>query len=35
MGGTLDWSNDNAKVSADLNREIGGHTGVNIALNQD
>ncbi|CAB3225872.1 unnamed protein product [Arctia plantaginis] len=30
MGGTLDWSNDNAKVTADLNREIGGHTGLTV-----
>ncbi|CAB3245057.1 unnamed protein product [Arctia plantaginis] len=30
MGGKLDWSNDNAKVSADINKEIGGRSGLTV-----
>nr|WGO77590.1 gloverin [Lymantria dispar] len=30
FGGKLDWSNDNAKLGADIHREIGGRSGMTV-----
>nr|WGJ79125.1 gloverin [Hyphantria cunea] len=30
MGGKLDWSNNNARLGADINKEIGGRSGMTV-----